>query len=1492
MRRPLLLLLAAVLLPAAANLAAAPVADGWNSYGKGELKILGTTPLRLALDNRRTGLGNGISRTAATVPGELWELSVRARATAPNAPPLLLQLRFLPGKKIVQQAFPLTGGEQTVSIAAQAPAGSTSVTAYLYHGPAAAARFELAAPQLSTRAKISFDAGDIAPRRRELTLLRQGEANCLIVTPADGSLDGTAAELAGLFDGKVPIRHDEPERRPGQVLLLLGHRNNNPVISALYDRYYCVLDRSYPGRGGHLLRTLFDPAGDGVDYILLGGSDDDGVRTAAAKLAGRLVRDGSEIRCPFTWDLAMDPACVIPDDYDVCDTWDQSAGYGPRYFGWCVLSRLMALFHATGDEKYAREFLELAFPATPEAKKRIGRDPVAFRRHEDPIGSVYHYNAPMLSIYWNLIEHHPFFSESDRRRVVAAFFRQYEFFRDDQANGCGVYQTVAPRDRVGNRHQQWAAISLLTLSRYLAKTLPGSRADFRWAEQGVHHFFASLDQHAAVEGEGGNLTWYPTGAEPVPFYLLLSGRRRPVENGVLRRLYENVQTLGGNTPDDRILRYVPLSFLRRTAYLLGDEQPLELERILSPPARFRLGQSFEPAPGEYAKRTPLPHGDWRFIRQEPPAPDTFVIASYSGAPLGGDRIVLDGFLEPQLRQPLHNFAIFTLTLDGFSLLAGYRNQLWLRKNGLSLSKLPRAARRLADGVVGDTVFFAASVPAAERIDWRRTLLRRSRFALVVDEAVNRGRQQEHCDLAFHWEVGPEVRPEAAGPGRVALKLETDRTADYRFRLGPDDGERQAADGVETVRLAAPAALLAKCRADGDSLVYTFQTGEATTGEAVIRFYGFRDRGVCRVELDGRELHPGFDARRDRAEVLTLPLGQLALPPGEHQLRLTAQASPGHPDSRSIAFVSFGLRRAGETPQGALLFAGAATPELEEHGEVPLDRLSGRVVRFRQARTLPPDGRSTDFTLLAAVGPEQIRITGRTAHALCFEINGQPHYAAAGPAGENAAAWLLATADFLTAGGLTRAGALLAADRPVDLDWDFAAGELRIRTAADTTLRLAGRTHRLAPGHHTLTARPEPGSFRLPTPPPAATTATTTAEPPAAGAATAPMVELDGSRQRFDGYPGVMRQFVRRGEPRLALANGRTVRLLAADGEVVRSLTADATVGALHYDTENDQLLAGCADDQLIAFDLDSGARRWTHRSQMAPEIGRSGAVWFQKSALPGVWGVNAGRLAADGPAYVFAGGASTLEVLSADGQPVRTLPVLWGPVSRIALFSPDGNADRTVACAQVYPGYEYLTLYDRHWNRQLGYNTPPPEAEHFRLWSNVNRTGILVADLDGDGEEWIVSGINGFWNRIIVWDRRGRANAEVSFGPGDPIRVPPYGRDRLEKRFLADVRLLPEPGGVRIVAAVEDGIFKFDRALKPLFRQLPPSPPLVLATAPNRIAAGCRNGEIPLYDGAGRPLGTARMDAPVAALEFVGDVLFAAAANGELLRLETGGNKK
>lgn len=597
-------------------------------------------------------------------------------------------------------------------------------------------------------------------------LVRDGRPSAVIVAPASGIYNTAAVRIRDAVSAKTGVSlsivgDTSPEAAVpfARNIIVLGNRSTNEAMSELYNRWFTVLDLRYPGPGGSVVRTLHNPFGNRANAVLIGGSDTAGVNAAAGVFAEKIAGadySGGVLSIGRMAEITLGDVPAPPSNVRDMLIWDASDGYNSTgYFGWNSLSKHLAMYYMTGNEHHAREFLRLAFP-DEQAKQEIADiDGELIENKDEPISGPYHYNAHLMILLWDLVEESPVFTDDDRLRITNAFSKQLLHRKIE-----GVYGITEPPPQLGTRHGQWAAMSLYCLARYFDRDYPDPI--WSYSIEACDLYFKPLYKHTWVNGENDNLFWYNTAVAPIFSWLLLTGDRVPLENGVLRDIARNFEILLSGEPGDANLRYSSIGFLHKAAYLLYDGRFIHYrERTNQDMNAFRLGQSFWPdddlAPSPPADLigtwsiSRLTEDQWNARKSGLPLGESFHYGSYRSAHDNtGDFLFIDGF-NGESRNPYHTFDILRLRLDGVAVLAGYMNQVQTSANGLVPPKIAKDAALRRCGVTGQTVYAVGEVPDASYCSWRRTILQRiGAYALVADELAYR----ENSDVMraeFTWE---------------------------------------------------------------------------------------------------------------------------------------------------------------------------------------------------------------------------------------------------------------------------------------------------------------------------------------------------------------------------------------------------------------------------------------------------------------------------------------------------------------------------------------------------------------------------------------------------------------------------------------------------------------------------------------------------------------------------------------------------------------------
>ena len=1474
----------------------AGVPIGWSRYAGGaeglQLRLVDAADggkAALQIHDEDPGKEIGVSQKVKAKGGLHYEAAVRVLAATVSDPGgAYLQMRFLPSNQLVQSPLYVLkeSAYQSVSVQRKAPSDTTHIVIYLYTHRAPTPK--VIVDSASLRSGTIPKGKDVAPtydrlKNLHLTTLLASDGKPQVAIVAPTQYEAAAQRIAKAIERRAgvapPITSDEATLTG--LVIALGNRSTNRLIGRLYDRYYTLLDLRYPGAGGSVVRSLHSPNGDGHNVILVGSSDTPGVERAADVLVER-INEAESPALGWIMDIHLGDGVEPPDHLRRVEIWEASAGYGSHgYFGWNTISKHMAMYYMTGREHHAREFLRLAFPDDKAKKQLTAGDGEMIENKDAPLSGPYHYNAHMMILYWDLIEESPVFTDDDRLRVINAFAQQFEHRKSEN-----IWKQRTPRSNVGTRHGQWSAVSLYCLARYFQKSYPSEL----WEQclLGAHMHFRSLHHYAWVIGEFDHHFWFSTGIAPIFTYLVLSGDREPVRNGVLATLLRGQEYLTNGRRDDSALRHASLGFLHKAAYLTQDGRWTHYRDLTDMNMHpLRLGQSFWP---EAHLSPALPEdlvGQWGVHQLSKPAwqsrsnglplDESFEFASYrSTTGADGDYILLDGY-NAAVRNPYHSFALLWLRLGGLMLLDGYRNQVMTRVDGMVAPRIAmNGALRYRD-VIGDAVLAVGEVPNAAYCNWRRTLaVRRGRYALVVDNLTFRA-TGDPAEVQLLWEPHSKLAKQITAPGVVRLSGLNDTSVlpgAVRMRANDVKCSTDFAGSTGHIPLRFyPGFVLMRTPDPGHHLDMPFTLDAVVEGEVFVELLNYVDRGVVRIALDDQP--PSEPIVHYSASVATnqVSLGRRRLTAGEHRVRITSVDR--HPDSRGCYVGLSGMTIRPDATDNA---DWRQTYRITNADALPTTMTAG-VVTMPWLGRVEVGQQRTFFSWITgeddADAPVQCARIADNAAVLSL-----PALAVAGDYDANSGELVILAADHLTGRRMTRAGLeapLLTADQPIDVDWDFDAGRLHVVAHEATELRL--------PGDHTVAL--EPGRYVVESKPPSAALREKL-EALLRHARTLRRPLQQSEDQRFTDLPTLSKSFSASVDgamadltvigQMIAVAEGKTVHLFDDQGCSVRTFDADGPIRMLRWWPQHELLLAGCADEQVIAFDLE-GNRKWIFTSVMDPAVFRAAKQYWFKTAPghEGIHGLHTGVFL-DGKSQAFVGSACTLEIIDGDGQLLHRMPQFWGKVSHFAIV--DGAGPRgslNLLAGRKYNGTNRVGIVN---NRTLdpkprGFDTTPPGVDHVGGWSSMNRHHMFYTDLDGDGEKEVISEINGSWNRVTVWDRTGKALYDASFGPGRPIPT-------RNMRDL-DVADLDGDGKQEIVTATSGGLLvMLDHQCRKRTVTKLPSPANVLACVQSQVIVGCDDGRVWLLDEQGAPTHAGRVEGRPTHVVAFGDGVLMATHRGEV----------
>ena len=1424
-----------------------------------------------------------------------------------------IQMRFSPSGEFGQVTFGSApvGEFKAFSVTRAAPPDTKSIRIYLYchAGPTPKVMVDNVKlvsgveppppPPPPPPELISPQYDKLKALHLTTDIVKGGQIAAAIVAPASGIYDNPAKaiqkgilELSGII---VPIVSDDSPQAAVPIqtnLILLGNRSTSKTINALYDLYYTLLDLRYPGPNGSVVRTLHDPFADGRNVIFAGGSDTAGVEAAAGVLVQKFRAAKAakgELSIGRLMEIKLGDGITPTADVKEMKTWEASKGYrSVGYFGWNSISKHMAMYYMTGNEHHAREVIRLAFPDAQARKEITEIDGERLENKDAPLSGPYHYNAHMMILFWDLIEESPVFTDDERLRVANAFSLQLEHPKRGSGYNAGAYRLNGVPSCVGSRHGQWTAISLYCLGRYFQKYYPDPIWD-QCVRAGALHF-ASLHNHAWVYGESDNLFWYSTGVAPIFTYLVLTGDRIPLENGVLDILLSGQEILPSGADNDSALNSASMGFLNKAAYVTGDGRWLHYrQRTGVDTDVFRLGQSFWPDPNLQPELPVDMAGKWSILSvPEPlwnrrgsgiPLEQSFLFGSYRNRiDAAGDFILLDGY-NGASRNPYHTFGILNLRINGYTLLRNYHNQVLPSADGMVEPQVAMDAALLHRDVIGGTAAAVGEVPRAAYCNWRRYLTQRvGKYALITDDLTFRT-DSENIEVVTEWEpLG----------GAWDAKLNTMRIAGVGGLSVPEgwigiralaaECTSQPAGSDKLASLDSIGIKLLRATEVGSWMDMPFELAEDTAGEFYVDFVDYVDRGNVRLYIDGKRVGDDIEHNAPSATQKRAPIGRHELAAGKHALRVEVFENPTG-NKCYIGLVGLSIK-----PDKAP--APSSKPVFELRPGDLTQATRGRVVNMTWRGAVKDGDHRIFFYLLGQTidGTDKPLVCARIADNAAALALPSPAIAVIGKYEAIEGELVILAADHLYGYRLRAAGTktpLVSSAAPIDLDWDFATGALSIVTTEAGRVELALE----APGKLTLDGKAAKGAsaadgriafdlapgrhiFARAVPPAAALQQTNSGltetllaaakkqgfdrpQQPVPPAPQSAEVLPAAMTAEIAGTPVAMTIIPSPKRPLICVAEGKTVHLLTPAGEEVSKMHTDGPIRVLRWWAQQNLLLVGCKDEQVVAFDLD-GNRRWTFTSVIDPAVLRAGKPYWFKTASghAGIHCLHTG-IFLDGKEQCFVGSACTLEILDENGKLVKRLPVFWGPGWKMKLI--DGPEDSINLLIARWPnGNDTLAVVN---NKTLtvgrGFYGVPASHTMVGAWAGINRVGLFYEDINADGTMEFVSAENGVWNRVTVRSWQGAALYNAQFGPG-------IGKGPGANLSDMDVADLDGDGNKEIIVGTTKGlVVALSNECVKVWSQRIASPPALLRSVPapdgtgSQVLIGCADGTVAVLDGKG-----------------------------------------
>ena len=316
-------------------------------------------------------------------------------------------------------------------------------------------------------------------------VLDLASTECTISCPRNPMLRQAAEALATAVEERaghrpriVPDNADATTLGRGPVLVM-GNLTESVLGRKLYLTGYDFTDYAWPGKGGHVVRTIRDPFGTGAHVLMIGGSYPADIVAATRAATAMVRRSGPRIGYANTVELGenADRIREWTAKYKSADPslWDHIGPLG----SWTYLEQIGKAamgYLRTGDEDYLEHFRR-------ELLYYFGHNVSEWRKYHEGRMPSSHSVVDAVLVPWDLLADHPFFSPEERRSIDEKFLLL----------GCsseGPRQFRSARWTLYSNHPLGRALDAYWLGRYFHRRY-GVEEATRWTIM-ADNVFASL----------------------------------------------------------------------------------------------------------------------------------------------------------------------------------------------------------------------------------------------------------------------------------------------------------------------------------------------------------------------------------------------------------------------------------------------------------------------------------------------------------------------------------------------------------------------------------------------------------------------------------------------------------------------------------------------------------------------------------------------------------------------------------------------------------------------------------------------------------------------------------------------------------------------------------------------------------------------------------------------------------------------------------------
>ena len=615
----------------------------------------------------------------------------------------------------------------------------------------------------------------VKPIVRKCDLVSEGRAASAILTPPDPAYFDLAYRIAEKVEAetgaRVPILSAASAVSDDgtltvdadRTLIVLGNIVNNALMGELYHFRLVACDALYPGRGGWVARTVYDPWGCGKNLLVLGGSDYAGCEQAVAYLCGaiRFERKTAWVANFLKIELGAEFLNRYPNIAS-----EASAEYIQQQVvaGYEQLEKTGKLtnqvahsgfmYHLTGDDGFAVLYRELFKMMYIQALKDTGEGMWS------PWGRASDFQSNIMVPAWDIVEASPIFTDEDRLYITNHML-EYLHNNVKEVNG------HRPADLNTSRHNHYtfAAIGLLYGAKYFQRYY-GWREVPEWIEMADDCFRPQVRAWKANEDCNSYqwLTFYHAlqyaFIRPCRSYLSDGFARRCLDYGIM-----TMDNLGYQVPYGDCAghggSFSEIPYYKAVAWALGDpmyREILDRKGTVRPPhgtgGLYPVGFEYDadwgdlrPRPADRLKGVKAVPVDFTYYHTHRKQADLPIEACFDkisfrqSLDADADYLLLDGLSNGGHHHHDGN-AIVRLTSDGRIWLADadymktpqkFHNTVMVFKEGRS-HLIPPYTRLVKTAELPGYGYSATRVEDFNGVDWTRHIFwRHETYFLVFDE---------------------------------------------------------------------------------------------------------------------------------------------------------------------------------------------------------------------------------------------------------------------------------------------------------------------------------------------------------------------------------------------------------------------------------------------------------------------------------------------------------------------------------------------------------------------------------------------------------------------------------------------------------------------------------------------------------------------------------------------------------------------------------------